>query len=265
MKKEKTKKRKKKGFLRLFRWGSLLPIALLLAAGVALFAVPAEKESVLGIATGVALALVAVLLIVAAFLGRGGVLQIVCAAGLIALAVWLFVQSEGTETLYYVLTGVVLLRALVGLFYALFAKRKESRLWQISMAGSILLLVAAVVYFFLPMLHMGGQSLLIGGLCCLNALFEGVALLHRITASMQREEPREKSKKKGTEEKTAEKAEEKTEEKTEEKKKKKKAKEPAPEEPQKEEPPKKEEPAPEEPQEEEKKPSFFARFRSKKN
>ncbi len=197
MKKDKkTQKKKKKGILHLFRWGDLLPIALLLAAGIALFAVPAEKETVLGIATGIALAIVALFLIVGAFLGRGGVLQIVCAAGLIALAVWLFVQSEGTETLYYVLTGIVLLRALVGLFYALFAKRKESRLWQLSMAGSVLLLVAAVVYIFLPMLHIGGQNLLIGGLCCLDALLETIALFHRISNAMHKEEAEKPKKQK---------------------------------------------------------------------
>ena len=57
-------------------------------------------------------------------MGGAGVLQIVCGTALVALAVWLFVQpEEAGNALYYVLTGVVLLRALVGLFYALRTRR----------------------------------------------------------------------------------------------------------------------------------------------
>ncbi len=199
--KKEKKAKKKRGALRLFRWGSLLPIALLLGLGIALFAVPQEKLHALSIATGVILSFVALLLIAGSFLGSASVLRIVCGVGLVALAVWLFVQpGEGQSTLYYVLSGIVLLRALVGLFYALFAKRKESRLWQISLWGSVFLLVAAVVYFFLPMLRLSGQHLLLGALCCLDALFETAALLHRLMNAMKKEETQkpEPTDKKGT-------------------------------------------------------------------
>ena len=39
-KEEKKSAKKRRGFLRLFRWGTLLPVVLLLAVGVALFITP---------------------------------------------------------------------------------------------------------------------------------------------------------------------------------------------------------------------------------
>lgn len=237
---EKKKTKKRGGVLRLFRWGTLLPVLLLAAFGVALFAVPAGDMRALSIATGAVLCLVAFLLFLGAFGGNAGVFHIVCGAALVALAVWLFVQpEEARNVLYYVLTGVVFLRAVVGLFYALLAKRKESRLWQISMAGSIFLLVCAVVYVFLPMLKLDVQNVLIGVLCCLDALIECAALLHRLRAG---KETKETAKEPKNEQKKGERRENVPEEK------------PAP-------------PEPQEPQEADEKAeqtSFWQRFRSKK-
>ncbi len=192
-KEEKKSAKKRRGFLRLFRWGTLLPVVLLLAVGVALFITSSDDLRALSYGTGAVLCFLALLFFVGAFLGGAGVLQIVCGTALVALAVWLFVQpEEAGNALYYVLTGVVLLRALVGLFYALFAKRKESRLWQIAMAGSLLLLVCAVVCLFLPMLHLKTQNVLIGILCCMDALFELIALFHRISSKGGKEEEKRK-------------------------------------------------------------------------
>lgn len=177
------KKKKRRGILRLFRWGAPVPIVLLLGVGAALFAVPAEHTRALSIVTGAILALAAFLLLLTAFVGNGSILQLLPGTAIVALAVWLFIQPDAADSaLFYVITGVVLLRSLTGLFYSLVAGRKDSRLWQISMAGSILLLVCAVVCFFLPMAGLKAENILLGALCCFNAVFESAALLHRMTS-----------------------------------------------------------------------------------
>lgn len=164
----------------LFRWGMPVPVLLLVAIAAVLFAVPPESLRVLGLIVGVLLIAAALVLIATAFTGKIGIPQIVIGVGLIAFSVWLFVQpEEASSALRYALTALVLLRAVLGFLYALLAKRKENRLWQISMAGSILLAIFCVVLFCLPPLRADVLNLLLGVLCCVNAAAELVALLHR--------------------------------------------------------------------------------------
>ncbi len=189
----KTKKRK--GLLGLFRWGAPLPAAFLLAVGVALFFLPSENLRAFAVATGAVLCVVALCCLLGAFFGNANMPAIVAGAALVGLAIWLFVQPENAgSAVFYVLTAVIFLRATFGLFYSLIADRRESKLWQISMAGCIFLLVCAVVFFFLPSLEVGYLNVLLGALCCLAAFFEAVALLHRLSASGKK---KEKAKKRG--------------------------------------------------------------------
>lgn len=183
MKKRAEGERPKRKAVRLLRRGAPLTAAFFLAVGTAFLAVPAEKTDVLCIVTGIVLAAAALYTIVSAFFGGASVLRIACGAVLASFAVWLFVQpGEAGSVLCYAVAGLLCLRALVGLFSLIFEKDRGGLLRKIAFAGDLLLVVGAMLALFLPASSGRVKVVLLGLLCCADALLECVALVRRFFA-----------------------------------------------------------------------------------
>ncbi len=189
------KKAKKRSPLRFFRWGSPLPVLLLAALGVLLLCMPENSLPLLSVIVGAFFAGIAVLLISFAFTeSKTGLISIAVGVALIAFAVWLFIRPEGAlNALLIALTALLFLHGLFGLFYSLFAEKKQGVLWRGSLVGSIGLTVCAFVFFFLPVMTKDLRlwSLLLGLLACAGAVIETFALFHRFASRKGRNSEKE--------------------------------------------------------------------------
>lgn len=202
---KKKKGEKRKSAFRFLRWGSLIPVLTEVGIGVLLFCLQGRSMSLLSIVMGVIFCALAVLLLAFAFGGsRAGFVQLALGTLAIAFSVWLFVQpNEAVAALLIVLTALLFVRGMLGMFYSLSAKRQGGRVWQTVLVGSLILIVCAFVLFFLPMVSSSLQVLMLGILSCLGGAMEALTLAYRLVrpkghqeAKPQKEQEEQTSQKK---------------------------------------------------------------------
>ena len=189
------KKEKKKSFLRHLRWGGYLSILLTALIGILLFILPEGKT--LSVGMGVLLLAAGALFLVSAFLnGKSEFLQLLFGIGAIGLAIWLLASPESAMPVFaYIFGGILLMRALLGVWASISAQREGGKWWKIQLAGTLIIAVFAIVLFFDPFETQLMLSLV--GICMiLNAALELITFFRRLFVKPKEEDKAEKKGKK---------------------------------------------------------------------
>ena len=196
-------KKKKKSFLRHFKWGGCLSVLLTALIGGLLLILPEGKSLTVGM--GLLLLAAGALFLVSAFLnGKSEFVQLLFGITAIGLAIWLLASPESAMPVFaYIFGGILLLRALLGVWASFSAQRAGGSWWKIQLAGTVVIAVFAIVLFFDPFETKLMLSLV--GICMiLNAVLELITFIRRLFVKPKEEDKAEKKGKRKKEKKETE-------------------------------------------------------------
>ena len=193
--KQEEKKRKKKHPLRHIKWGAFIPTLFMGALGVLLVSTTEERLPSLAVTVAIMLAITGALLSAGAFMSKKAeFIQLAVGVIMIALAVWLFVdKAEAASALTAVFAGILILRAVFGMWGSLPEKRTGGNWWKIQLTGAVMIAIFGIILLFNQFESLPLMLILVGVFMLFDAALELMSMLRGFIKG-RKKEPKETTK-----------------------------------------------------------------------